>query len=326
LSKLYRAGAREEPPTWLDETILSAAGSPSAQAETRANPKRRLRWQAPLALAAVLTLAVSLALLVEGELEQAPASRPSLPMQVAPSASEGGGQSGAESRQVPDAAPGQQRRHAPDASPARKAAPSTTPDTQTLSRSPLPRSVPDAIEHGDEEQLATKRRPPATGAVPSPPVAASSGAASPTPPSQVSREQRVESPAEAGVEPRPSDRGTDTGRATEYESRANRENRPMRSSVPEGKRERTPARGESGKVLAEPGASASSPVLPPQAPNPAGQRVEPTQERADAVMTPQQWLREIEQLRRDGQEELARARLDQFRKRFPDFPLPESLQ
>jgi hypothetical protein len=79
-------------------------------------------------------------------------------------------------------------------------------------------------------------------------------------------------------------------------------------------------------VLAEPGASASSPVLRPQAPNPAGQRVEPTQERADAVMTPQQWLREIEQLRRDGQEELARARLDQFRKRFPDFPLPESLQ
>jgi hypothetical protein len=43
-------------------------------------------------------------------------------------------------------------------------------------------------------------------------------------------------------------------------------------------------------------------------------------------MTPEQWLLEIEQLRRDGQEELARARLDQFRKRFPDHPVPESWQ
>lgn len=328
LSTLYRAGAREEPPTWLDETILSAAGSPSAQAETRAKPNRRLRWQAPLALAAVLTLAVSLTLLVDGELEQTPASRPSLPLQVAPSASEGGGQSDTESLQAPDAAFGQDRRHEPDPSPATKAAPSTTPETETPSRSPMRRTVPDAIQHEADEQVATKRRRPATGAVPSPPDAASSSATSPppSPPSQISRERSVESFAEAGIEPRSSDRGTAAGRAAEHESRANREDRPARSAAPDAKRERAPGLGESGKVRAEPRASASSPVPSPQAQNPAGQRVEPTPEHADAVVTPQQWLREIEQLRRDGQEELARARLDQFRKRFPDYPLPESLQ
>jgi hypothetical protein len=64
----------------------------------------------------------------------------------------------------------------------------------------------------------------------------------------------------------------------------------------------------------------------PQAANPARQRIGATQDAADTATTPEQWLREIEQLRRDGQEELARTRLDQFRKRFPDYPLPESLQ
>jgi hypothetical protein len=326
LSTLYRAGAREEPPTWLDETILSAAGSSSAQVGMRAKPNRRLRWQAPLALAAVLTFAVSLALLVEGELEQKPASRPSLPAQVAPSTSESGGQFDTESRQAPDAGFGQDRRHEPDPSPSTKAAPSATPETKALSRSPMRRTVPDDVQHEADEQLAAKRRHPATGAVPAPPGAASSSTASPSPPSQITRERSVESPTEAGIEPRSSDRGTAAGRAVERESRGNRDDRPLRSVVPDAKRERAPALGESGEVLAEPRASASSPMPSPQAPNTADQRVEPTREHADAVMTPQQWLREIEQLHRDGQEELARARLDQFRRRFPDYPLPKSLQ
>jgi hypothetical protein len=56
------------------------------------------------------------------------------------------------------------------------------------------------------------------------------------------------------------------------------------------------------------------------------QRFEHTAEQQDARKTPEQWLREIEQLRREGRAEQARARLDQFRKRFPDYPLPPSLQ
>src|SRR5690606_32221645 len=107
------------------------------------------------------------------------------------------------------------------------------PETKTPSRSPMRRTVPDAIQHEADEQLFTKRRDPATGAVPAPPGAASSNAISPSPPSQISRERSVESPAEACIEPRPSDRGTAAGRAAEHESRTNREDRPLRSAVPD---------------------------------------------------------------------------------------------
>ena len=326
LSRLYRAGAREEPPTWLDETILSAAGSDSAQVHSRASaPGRRLRWQAPLALAAVLTLAVSLALVVEGELEQTRASRPSMPVQVPPPAAEIGGQSKARS-QAPDAAPGQDRRHEPDPLPATNSAPSATPEIQAHPAWQMQRSVPDAMERRAVEERAAKRQDSPAGAAPAPPVAAASIAVAPSPPAQVSREPRVESGAESGVGPRPSDPATSTDKSVESESRSHRADRDRRVAVPDTKRERAPVGDEPGRVLPQPRAGASAPVPGPQASNPARQRIGATQDAADTATTPEQWLREIEQLRRDGQEELARTRLDQFRKRFPDYPLPESLQ
>jgi len=325
LSRLYRAGAREEPPAWLDETILSTAGSDPTQVHSRASvPGRRLRWQAPLALAAVLTLALSLALVVEGELEQTRASRPSMPAQVAPPAAEIGGQSEARS-QPPDAAPGQDRSHEPDPLPATKSAPSATSEIQAHPAWQMQRSVPDKMERRAEERAAKRQDSPA-GAAPAPPVAAASSAVAPLPPAQASREPRVESGAESGVGPRPSDPGTSADKAVESESRSHRADRDRRVAVPDAKRERAHVGDEPGRVLAQPRAGASAPVPGPQASNPARQRIDATQDAADTAMTPEQWLREIEQLRRDGQEELARTRLDQFRKRFPDYPLPESLQ
>lgn len=73
LSRLYRSGAREEPPSWLDDRILAAARTDALPEAAPARPHRHGRWQVPLALAAVLTLAVSLTLLVEEEIDRAPA-------------------------------------------------------------------------------------------------------------------------------------------------------------------------------------------------------------------------------------------------------------
>ena len=238
LSRLYRAGAREEPPTWLDQAILTAADGEHAQPAMEASPGRRVRWQAPLALAAVLTLAVSLALLVEGELEQQkPTSQP-LPAQIAPPPAES------------DPAP---------------SAPSSA-----------------------HEQRA---EPVAEPIITAPP---------------------------AGV--------PDAGEITGSARQAPREQYRMRPALPEATRERARVGSDSSKALAEPQAGASAPAPHLQAPSSAPPRIEASQEQADAVLTPQQWLREIEQLRRDGREELARIRLDQFRKRFPEYPLPESMQ
>jgi len=67
LSSIYRAGAREEPPQWLDERIRAAASR-----EARPGLLRRLldildRWQMPLGLAAVIALTVSLTLTMQFE-------------------------------------------------------------------------------------------------------------------------------------------------------------------------------------------------------------------------------------------------------------------
>ena len=43
-------------------------------------------------------------------------------------------------------------------------------------------------------------------------------------------------------------------------------------------------------------------------------------------MRPQDWLRSIDDLLRDGKDAAAREQLIGFRKKFPQFPLPERLQ
>jgi hypothetical protein len=67
LSRLYRAACAEEPPARLDERVLAAA---RGDGET-VRALQRSRWQVPLALAAVLVLAVSLTWVMQSELDRA---------------------------------------------------------------------------------------------------------------------------------------------------------------------------------------------------------------------------------------------------------------
>jgi hypothetical protein len=88
LSSLYRAGAHEEPPPWLDERIRAAASR-----EARPSSFRRLldvleRWQMPLGLAAVVALAASLTLMMQSEKPQLISDAGSPASQVRSDASE----------------------------------------------------------------------------------------------------------------------------------------------------------------------------------------------------------------------------------------------
>jgi len=47
---------------------------------------------------------------------------------------------------------------------------------------------------------------------------------------------------------------------------------------------------------------------------------------ADTAKSPEQWLREIEQLRREGRHDEASVRLEEFRKLFPHYSFPPSLK
>ena len=46
----------------------------------------------------------------------------------------------------------------------------------------------------------------------------------------------------------------------------------------------------------------------------------------DASLTPEKWLQRIEELRKLGRVDEAKASLADFRKRYPDFRLPETLR
>jgi len=48
--------------------------------------------------------------------------------------------------------------------------------------------------------------------------------------------------------------------------------------------------------------------------------------RADDALSPEQWLQRIERLRKDGKVSEAQASFDEFRKRFPAYPVPETLK
>ena len=71
----------------------------------------------------------------------------------------------------------------------------------------------------------------------------------------------------------------------------------------------------------------NSPASAPAAPQvltPA--KPAPMQAQADRDLAPDKWLERIEELRKQGRIDEARASLAEFRKRYPDFKLPETLR
>ena len=46
----------------------------------------------------------------------------------------------------------------------------------------------------------------------------------------------------------------------------------------------------------------------------------------DAITSPEDWLDRIKKLKQEGRLEEAKKELDAFKKRYPDFPVPEALQ
>src|SRR5690606_39308200 len=55
-------------------------------------------------------------------------------------------------------------------------------------------------------------------------------------------------------------------------------------------------------------------------------RAAPVPEERGRFANPEQWLREIERLRREGREEEARTLAQAFRREHPDHPLPPELR
>jgi len=67
LSRIYRAGAHEEPPAWIDAKLRAAAADACHGSRAAGKMGFLGRWRVPLAVAAVITLSTSTVLLVQYE-------------------------------------------------------------------------------------------------------------------------------------------------------------------------------------------------------------------------------------------------------------------
>lgn len=98
------------------------------------------------------------------------------------------------------------------------------------------------------------------------------------------------------------------------------------AATPETKAMRAPAQPEAAKPATPMASPPPAPQVKPEAkpaftPAPAPQKT-----LRDADLPPEKWLERIEDLRKQGRLDEARASLTEFRKRYPDYRLPESLR
>jgi hypothetical protein len=332
LSRLYRSAAREEPPSWLDDRVLAAARAGSVPESKPWKAFNPVRWQLPLALAAVVTLAVSLSLVVEDELEvgsDAPATAPAMPPPIAAQSVEPRRPSSELSEAREPAVP----EHARSASSQALPPPSATESPQqtgSLHRSPIQPSVPglpDRAERAESEPLrqhenAPRGETPAAASPAPPKLAASTGpspdtAAPPAAPASAAPKPAETAAAAASTE---SEKTAGSSQAVERATRTPEEQRAL------AKRERSQADAVARKA---PAVAAAAPARADAQGGMAQDQAAAAQkqrELSDVAKPPEQWLREIEQLRREGYNDEARMRLEEFRKRFPSHPLPPSLR
>lgn len=320
LDRAYRAGAREEPPARLDAAILAAA-----RREVGARPhavSARLRaWRVPVSIAAVVVLSVSLVTLVReeggGKLEEPPAmDLHSKPAETAPA--------------PPAAAPEAAKAPAHATPPA--AAPAATDDA-ALGATASAKIAGEAARREDRAragQPAAPERPAARpdAAAPSPqpfqaapaaperrPVlaaepAAGAGTATQSAGIRGSEVEASATPTEPAAAPKPAARMMQRDRAATDDAVGSiSAMRPQAAVAPAEKpRPRAEARAQQGGAALADTARVAALVKEFEA------------------QPPEKWLERIEALRREGRKGEADELLAEFKRRFPNHPLPPGLR
>lgn len=306
-AQLPPVGGRNEPAPELDAQILAAARAARAGAGSQRRPRR---WQMPFALAASLCLAVGLA----WQLRQAPSRHARMdgvrPVATAPAAGT-----------AAEAAPAQDSSSAPFPAPAAvQAAPAIQPRAVTEAARPAPTAPP-----GDAADAAPPPAQPAAEFSPPPPPPAPAPA--------------VVSPATVHAFPADAE-------ATEA---AGSERRMLKGTARKGSLPVEPAAVAAPvpKALAPAPAAPARPAAPAvqtAAPAPAAQASRATGGNADrspaesedieddlppaTMASPaarQAWLQRITELAHAGRLDEARASLAEFRRRYPNEPIPAIL-
>ena len=287
LSELYRATAREEPPASLDSVILAEA--------RKASPKPAWTWScgwgAPLAAAAVVVLSVTLVIAVHenenaARMESAPAQR----------GGEEHGASDAVAQRVEPQPKAQDDQHYARASGTRQEEAAAKPQDRATKRD---RKAPAAsVDEQSAKALASTR-----ANAPEPERAASAHPAVPSPPAApaaAAPEAREHGPVEPATAP------------------------PVAAARALGK---VGAEDEAVLERRRPDAAEVDQAIPKAkqgAANDALRRREAVA--VDDRTAPEAWIERISKLRDEGRHAEVRESLAAFKKRFPDYPLPEALR
>jgi hypothetical protein len=285
LDRLYREAERSAPAAHLDAAILAAARR-EVGARPRSLSETARRWRVPVSIAALVVLSVSLVTLVQRE------DRDELALMTpGPPAASKPPQAAAPAPPAP-------------AQPAAEKPPAEAPAMR-------PRAAPSAVR-GDERPMArngleampdSARRDAVTG------PASGAGAASAPAPAAPPALQPFPAPPRVAEREAASPQAAPAGEARAIRPAAAPPGREARSAVADA----PPAEEESAKALA--GSMALKSGARVRAPAWQGYEKEP----------PQKWLDRIAELRRQGETALAEEMVAEFKRRFPEHPLPADL-
>lgn len=357
LTAIYRAAADDAPPRALDAAILAAARREVGARPRPAGFAFSNSWRTSLSIAAVLVLSVSLVTLLREEAPELVAP----PRADAPAAdSKLKSMAGADDKISPadsGLARGEQRSKNIGLKPPQPASPSGLGMRQPEFAQGFPQSKKDtgvdkaeadAIAPADlakrraetsvvaaarenriaaaAEQQRQTPRPDAQRDVAQAPAAPSRAEA--VRPAPAAEPVNAPAPATtagsiAGVGDSKSQIKTDPARADRAESESRtraQEYAPAKQAA-----QVPPAEVAAGRPAAPPRPAAAPMVSPPQA-KPAPPPAAVSKLERPAELPPEKWLERIEDLRRQGRLDEAKTSLAEFRKRYPDYRLPDNLK
>ncbi|HEX2827211.1 MAG TPA: hypothetical protein VHP37_12760 [Burkholderiales bacterium] len=296
IAALYRDAARDEPPAALDAAVSRNARSAVAPRSAEPRASWWMPWRVPFAFAAVAVLSVSVVLVADRE--------GGAPMKL------------------------EQREAAPAAAPAREPAPMTSPKAaDTAPAGPEPTTVPGQAPAGTRAKTVT--------APPAPPETDAAGPA----------ENRIAASGQAGEAGRakaePEARRDERESADRLQALAKRRAEDSAKVIrdepaPQPPLAATAPPPPAAAREAAPAAGAAAPAMRPYAMQDAKPLASQRRAAAADAMTPAvaalvaeldkrppaEWLARIAALRREGRAADAEGLLAEFRRRFPEEPVP----
>ncbi len=346
LTAVYRAAAQDAPPPALDAAILAAARREVGARPRPAGFSFARAWRGPLSVAAVVVVSVSLVILMREEAPDLVAPRADMPA----AEKKRGSALDADQNEAPRERGALKEEHAPKGvglKPSHSMPQSGLGMRPPEFRERAPQSAKDALADQAEadahkpfasakrrdtfaDPVDTRKKNAAASPAPAPQRQAAKidaprefVQAPPAPaaaPPRAAESPRVAQPA---AEPSAPAAASTLGKVMENQA-SNKAGATSVDRLEAETRERgqlrdAPARQAAGAAVTE-----AKPAPPPRvvaAPAPAADKLE-----RSVDLAPEKWLERIEELRKQGRLDEAKASLAEFKKRYPGFRLPDVLR